>query len=68
MNRSEWKQYISRRTTPCPTGRGRAYPNHEVFRHPGNRKWFALMMDVLVQSSVCRSGECSTFQPRATRC
>ena len=22
------------------------YPNNEVFRHPGNRKWFALVMDV----------------------
>ena len=46
MNRSEWKRYIletyhavSDRPWPC-------YPNHEVFRHPGNRKWFALMMDV----------------------
>lgn len=23
-----------------------ALSNHEVFRHPGNRKWFALMMEV----------------------
>jgi predicted DNA-binding protein (MmcQ/YjbR family) len=22
------------------------HPNHEVFRHPGNQKWFALMMEV----------------------
>ncbi len=48
---------FSRRTTPCPTGRGRAYPNHaRCFATPATENRFALMIDGRVQSSVCRQG------------
>lgn len=46
MNRSEWKQYILETYYAVSDRPWPRYPNHEVFRHPGNRKWFALMMDV----------------------
>lgn len=46
MNRSEWKQYILETYHAVSDRPWPRYPNHEVFRHPGNRKWFALMMDV----------------------
>ena len=46
MNRSDWKQYILETYHAVSDRPWPRYPNHEVFRHPGNRKWFALMMDV----------------------
>ena len=46
MNRSEWKQYILETYHAVSDRPWPRYPNHEVFRHPGNRKWFALMMEV----------------------
>ena len=46
MNRNDLETYLLK-TYPAevdfPWAR---YPNYEVFRHPDNRKWFALMMDV----------------------
>lgn len=46
MNRGQFKQYILE-TYPCEANHPWIkYPNNEVFRHPGNRKWFALVMDV----------------------
>ena len=47
MNRGQFKQYILE-TYPCEANHPWIkYPNNEVFRHPGNRKWFALVMDVV---------------------
>lgn len=46
MDRSEWKQYILETYHAVSDRLWPRYPSHEVFRHPGNRKWFALMMDV----------------------
>ena len=46
MDRSEWKQYILETYHAVSDRPWPRYPNHEVFRHPGNRKWFALMMEV----------------------
>jgi predicted DNA-binding protein (MmcQ/YjbR family) len=46
MNRTELKQYILSNynvKSDCPWI---SSPNHEVFRHSNNRKWFALIMDV----------------------
>jgi len=46
MTREELKDYILETynaTTDFPWMR---YPDNEVFRHPENQKWFALMMDV----------------------
>ena len=36
-----WERYRVR--PDCPWAR---YPNYQVFRHPGSRKWFAVVMDV----------------------
>ena len=36
------------------------YPDYEVFRHPGNKKWFALLADVnpsVLSTSPSRSSE-----------
>ena len=41
MNRNELKDFIAEKykiDADCPWLR---YPNYEVFRHGGNRKWFA---------------------------
>lgn len=46
MNRSEWKQYILETYHAVSDRPWPRYPNHGVFRHPGNRKWFALMLEV----------------------
>ena len=46
MDRSEWKQYILETYHAVSDRLWPRYPSHEVFRHPGNRKWFALMMEV----------------------
>ena len=46
MNRSEWKQYILETYHAVSDRPWPRHPNHEVFRHPGNQKWFALMMEV----------------------
>ena len=46
MDRSEWKQYILETYHAVSDRPWPRYPNHEVFRHPGNQKWFALMMEV----------------------
>ena len=46
MNRSEWKQYILETYHAVSDRPWPRYTNHEVFRHPGNRKWFALMLEV----------------------
>ena len=46
MDRSEWKQYILETYHAVSDRPWPRHPNHEVFRHPGNQKWFALMMEV----------------------
>ena len=46
MDRSEWKQYILETYHAVSDRPWPRYPNHEVFRHPGNQKWFALMLEV----------------------
>lgn len=46
MNRQGLKKYIAENyhvSADCPWCQ---YPNYEVFRHGGNRKWFAVIMDV----------------------
>lgn len=46
MNRSELEQFISDNYSAEPEYPWVRYPNYEVFRHPSNRKWFALIMDL----------------------
>ncbi len=46
MNRRELEQFILRHYHVEPDRPWIQSPNHEVFRHDGNRKWFALIMDV----------------------
>ena len=46
MNRNELKQHILGNYAATSDFPWAKYPNFEVFRHPGNKKWFALIMDV----------------------
>lgn len=46
MKRGEWKEYIAGTygvELDFPWAR---FPNHMVFRHEQNRKWFALLMSI----------------------
>ena len=46
MNRQELAAYLA--DTYGTTGEHlfARYPNFQVFRHPGNKKWFAVIMDI----------------------
>lgn len=46
MTLDELKKYISDTYSTDMDYPWRKYPNHGVFRHSNNRKWFALLMDV----------------------
>ena len=46
MNRSELEAFIMETYNAEADHPWLKYPNYEVFRHCGNRKWFALIMDV----------------------
>lgn len=46
MNREQWQQFISEMYGAIPEYLWTKYPSYAVFRHTGNRKWFALLMDV----------------------
>lgn len=46
MNRQEFIQYISEEYGVDAEYLWVRYPHYCVFRHPSNRKWFALVMDV----------------------
>ena len=46
MTRDELQRYIFDHYSTEPDYPWSGAPNHAVFRHGGNRKWFALMMEV----------------------
>lgn len=46
MNREELKNYILEAYNVSSDYPWVRYPSNEVFRHPENKKWFALLMDV----------------------
>lgn len=46
MDRSEFKVYIQENYGIEPDCSWIEYPDYEVFRHNGNKKWFALVMGV----------------------
>ena len=46
MTRTELEQYILDSYGAAPDYPWLGAPNHMVFRHSSNRKWFALVMDV----------------------
>ena len=46
MNRIELKEYIQNNYTTEPDYPWIKYPDYEVFRHSGNKKWFALIMGI----------------------
>lgn len=46
MQRAELETYILETYNAEADHPWIKYPNYEVFRHCGNRKWFALIMDV----------------------
>ena len=46
MNRQELKALIKDSYGVSPDQPWMRSPNHEVFRHKDNKKWFALIMDV----------------------
>lgn len=46
MNRNDLKQYISDYYGVLPDTPWAQYPTFEVFRHCGNRKWFAVIMNI----------------------
>ena len=46
MKRGEWKEYIAGTYGVEPDFPWSRFPNHMVFRHEQNRKWFALLMSI----------------------
>lgn len=48
MYREEFRQYILENYSALSDHPWSDYPDNEVFRHPNNKKWFALMMNVPV--------------------
>lgn len=46
MNRTELKAYIAETYSVSPDSPWAKYPDHEVFRHMENKKWFALILDI----------------------
>lgn len=46
MNRNELTQFIKKYYNIEPDNPWQKYPNYRVFRHNGNNKWFALIMDI----------------------
>lgn len=46
MNRTDWKQYIEETWQVSAEHPWEKHPGHMVFRHRGNRKWFALILNV----------------------
>ena len=46
MKRGEWKEYIAGTYGVEPDFPWARFPNHMVFRHVQNRKWFALLMSI----------------------
>ena len=46
MNRTELKRYILETYNADADHPWPRTPNHEVFRHGNNQKWFALVMDI----------------------
>lgn len=46
MNREELEKYIREQYGAEPDHPWRDSPEYAVFRHAGNRKWFALIMEV----------------------
>ncbi len=46
MNREELRRYIMEEYHAENDFPWLKYPEYEVFRHPANRKWFALVMEV----------------------
>ena len=46
MNRAELTQYILEAYGAEPDRPWARYPNYEVFRHSGSRKWFAVILDI----------------------
>ena len=46
MNRADAEQYIRETYRTDPDFPWRTHPHFAVFRHGGNRKWFALLLEV----------------------
>lgn len=46
MTKEQLKQYIAEEYGAEGERLWAKYPGYEVFRHVGNRKWFAILMDV----------------------
>ncbi len=46
MRRAEFEQYITETYNAEADHPWAKYPEYAVFRHSGNRKWFALVVDV----------------------
>lgn len=46
MNREQLKEFIWDNYSVRPDNPWAKYPDYEVFRHSGNRKWFAIIMSV----------------------
>ncbi len=46
MGRAEWERYIVETYSAEADHPWARYPGYAVFRHGGNRKWFALVMEV----------------------
>lgn len=46
MRREDWERYLVETYSAEADHPWMRYPKYEVFRHGGNRKWFALVMEV----------------------
>ena len=46
MNRIDWEQYLQETYGTSGEHLFARYPSFQVFRHHGNKKWFAVIMDI----------------------
>ncbi|QEZ91940.1 MmcQ/YjbR family DNA-binding protein [Proteus sp. CD3] len=59
MQRSDLIEYIKNNYGSDPEYLWRKYPNYVVFRHSGNTKWFAAIIDV--SADKLHSGDANTI-------
>ena len=46
MNGTDWEQYLQETYGTAEEHLFARYPNFQVFRHNGKKKWFAVLMDI----------------------
>ncbi|MGN0256119.1 MAG: MmcQ/YjbR family DNA-binding protein [Eubacterium sp.] len=57
MKRSDLESFILETYSADADHPWRSFPDYQVFRHSGNRKWFALIMDIPKEKLGLHGGE-----------